>query len=53
MSPEEKFINQREAFRLFIVDLDDRELELLMNDIQLRLDYIQNLKLAAFHSHRN
>ena len=39
----ERFYNERRAFRTFIAEKNERELELLMDDIKLRKHYLKTL----------
>lgn len=41
MTPEEKFEFQRAAFRRFVADKTERECELLINDLMLRIAYLR------------
>lgn len=41
MTPEEKFEFQRAAFRRFIADKTERQCELLINDLRLRIAYLR------------
>lgn len=43
MTNDERFEHQREAFRWFLAGLDERQCELIQNDIQLRLYYLHNM----------
>jgi hypothetical protein len=43
MTPQQRFKFQRDAFRIFIADKDERELEHLMDDIKLRMAYLKSI----------
>ena len=48
MNKDEHFQHEREAFRIWISDKDERQLELLKSDIQLREFYLKKIKQESF-----